>query len=107
MLDAAAACLLPGRAPVRVAARAGPVRGPEREVVPEELHDERRVLVAILVQRVQLRDGVVERLGKLKCSQIGTGIANLNSKLICNVPFINNVCKNMGLVDPLLTPVHI
>ena len=33
---------------------------PEREVVPEELHDERRVLVALLGQRVQLRDGVVE-----------------------------------------------
>ena len=66
MLDAAAAaCLLPGRAPVGVAARAGgPVRGPEREVVPQELHDERRVLVALLVQRVQLRDGVVEGLAK-------------------------------------------
>ena len=36
------------------------VRRPEREVVPEELHDERRVLVALLGQRVQLRDGVVE-----------------------------------------------
>ena len=33
---------------------------PEGEVVPEELHDERRVLVALLGQRVQLRDGVVE-----------------------------------------------
>ena len=41
------------------------VRRPEREVVPEELHDERRVLVALLGQRVQLRDGVVEgRLGE-------------------------------------------
>ena len=36
------------------------VRRPEREVVPEELHDERRVLVALLGQRVQLCDGVVE-----------------------------------------------
>lgn len=33
---------------------------PEGEVVPEELHDERRVLVALLGQRVQLCDGVVE-----------------------------------------------
>ena len=41
------------------------VTGPEREVVPEELHDERGVLVALLRQRVQLRDGVVKgRLGK-------------------------------------------
>ena len=40
----------------------GPVGGPEREVVPEELHDESGVLVALLVQRVQFRYGVVEGL---------------------------------------------
>ena len=61
MLDAAAS-LLPGN--VGVAARARPVRSPEREVVAQELHDERRVLVALLVQRVQLSDGVVEGLAK-------------------------------------------
>ena len=60
MLDAAA-CFLPVGG---VAARAGPVRGPEGEVVAQELHDERRVLVALLVQRVQLSDGVVEGLAK-------------------------------------------
>lgn len=38
------------------------VRRPEREVVPQELHDQRRVLVRVLVQRVQLRDRVVKRL---------------------------------------------
>jgi len=38
------------------------VRRPEREVVAEELHDERRVLVALLVERVELGDGFVERL---------------------------------------------
>jgi hypothetical protein len=37
------------------------VRGPESEVVPEELHDEGRVLVALLGQCVELGDGVVER----------------------------------------------
>ena len=61
MLDTAAS-LLPGN--VCVGARSGPVRGPEREVVAQELHDERRVLVALLVQRVQLSDGVVEGLAK-------------------------------------------
>ena len=68
MLDTAA-CLLPGRAPVCVAARSGSVRGPEREVVAQELHDERRVLVALLVQRVQLSDGVVEGLAKINSSK--------------------------------------
>lgn len=34
---------------------------PQREVVPQQLHDERRVLVALLRQRVQLGDGIVER----------------------------------------------
>ena len=68
MFDAATS-LLPGRAPVGVGARAGPVRGPEREVVAQELHDERRVLVALLVQRVQLRDSVVEGLAKINSSK--------------------------------------
>ena len=35
--------------------------GPEGEVVAQELHDERRVLVALLVERVELRDRLVER----------------------------------------------
>merc|ERR1719456_661118 len=38
------------------------VGGPEREVVAEQLHDEGRVLVALLVEGVQLGDGVVEGL---------------------------------------------
>lgn len=38
------------------------VRGPEGEVVAQELHDERRVLVALLRERVELGDGVVECL---------------------------------------------
>lgn len=37
------------------------VRGPQREVVAQQLHDERRVLVRLLGERVQLGDGVVER----------------------------------------------
>ena len=36
------------------------VRGPKRQIVAQQLHDQRRVLVRILRQRVQLRDGVVE-----------------------------------------------
>lgn len=38
------------------------VRGPEGKVVTQKLHDERRVLVALLRKRVELSDSVVERL---------------------------------------------
>ena len=38
------------------------LRGPEGEVVAQQLHDERRVLVRLLVERVELGDGVVEGL---------------------------------------------
>ena len=40
------------------------VGGPEGEVVPEELHDGGRILVRVLVQSVELSDGVIERLQK-------------------------------------------
>lgn len=36
------------------------VTRPQREVVPEQLHDERAVLVALLAKGVQFRDGVIE-----------------------------------------------
>ena len=36
------------------------VRGPEREIVPEQLHDRRAVLVLLLVQAVHHRDRVIE-----------------------------------------------
>ena len=58
---------------VDVRRAAGSVRGPEGEVVPEELHDEGGVLVAVLVQRVQLRYGVVESLKK-KPTSCGSGL---------------------------------
>ena len=38
------------------------VRGPESQVVAQQLHDEGRVLVALLVEMVELGDGVIERL---------------------------------------------
>ena len=38
------------------------IRGPEGEVVAQELHDERAVLVALLAKRVQLADRVIECL---------------------------------------------
>jgi hypothetical protein len=38
------------------------VRGPECEVVPQELHDERGVLVTVFIQRVKFRNGIVEGL---------------------------------------------
>ena len=40
----------------------GLVRGPQGEVVAEELHDEGRVLVGLLVEGVELGDGIVEGL---------------------------------------------
>ena len=55
-----------GGAPV---AAPGAVRCPECEVVPEELHDEGGVLVALLVERVQLRYGVVEGLKRRRKNQ--------------------------------------
>ena len=36
--------------------------GPQREIVAQELHDERGVLVRLFAQRVEVRDRVVERL---------------------------------------------
>ena len=38
------------------------VAGPQRKVVAEELHDEGRVLVALLAERVELGNGIVKRL---------------------------------------------
>jgi hypothetical protein len=38
------------------------VGGPEGEVVTQQLHDEGAVLVRLLAQRVQLRDGLVKGL---------------------------------------------
>lgn len=38
------------------------IGGPQSEVVPQQLHDQRRVLVRVLVQGVQLRDRVIEGL---------------------------------------------
>lgn len=45
------------------------INEPEGQVVPEELHDQRRVLVALLGKRVELSDSVVKSLlGKVACS---------------------------------------
>lgn len=44
----------------------GRVRRPEGEVVSEQLHDKRRILVAVLVEGVELSDGLIERLLKEK-----------------------------------------
>ena len=41
------------------------VGGPQGQVVPEQLHDQSRVLVTLLRQRVQLSYGVIKsRLGE-------------------------------------------
>ena len=49
-----------------VLAVAGGVGGPEGQVVTQQLHDQRRVLVTVLVEGVQLGDGVVERLNTVE-----------------------------------------
>lgn len=46
----------------RLVAVALRVRRPQRQVVPQQLHDQRRVFVRVLVQGVQLGDRVIERL---------------------------------------------
>jgi len=38
------------------------IRCPQGKIVSKQLHDEGRILVGVLVERVQLGDGVVERL---------------------------------------------
>jgi len=38
------------------------VRSPQSEVVPQQLHDERAVLIGVLVEGVQLSDGVIKGL---------------------------------------------
>ncbi|KAF4528823.1 hypothetical protein B566_EDAN015023 [Ephemera danica] len=40
------------------------VRRPQRQVIPEQLHDERRVFIAVLIQGVQLRNRIIECLCK-------------------------------------------
>jgi len=40
----------------------GHVAGPQGQVVTQQLHNERRVLVRVLRERVELRDGVVKGL---------------------------------------------
>ena len=49
------------------------VRGPEGEVVTQQLHDECAVLVGLLTQGVELCDGLVEGLHphhRSECSQL-------------------------------------
>ena len=53
----------------------GSVRGPEGQVVTQELHDQRRVLVAVLVQSVQLGDSIVKCLNEEKQKKISIKIS--------------------------------
>ena len=47
-------------------------RGPEGEVIAEELHDEGAVTVRLLGERVELGDGIVESLlGEVACTVWG------------------------------------
>lgn len=48
------------------------VGSPEGKVIPEKLHDERRIFVTIFREGVELGDGVVERRLCQSTSAIGT-----------------------------------
>lgn len=50
------------------------VAGPEGEVVAQQLHYQRRVLVAVLVQCVELGDRVVERLERERGAQAQSSV---------------------------------
>lgn len=54
----------------RLVAVALRVRRPQRQVVSQQLHDQRRVLVRVLVQGVQLGDRVIERLKRYRVSLV-------------------------------------
>ena len=69
----------------------GTVGGPEGEVVPEELHDEGGVLVALLVERVQLRYGVVEGLKRRRKNHIPTGSGSGLGKPLANFRNMNSI----------------
>mmetsp|Transcript_19863 Transcript_19863/g.63931 ORF Transcript_19863/g.63931 Transcript_19863/m.63931 type:complete len:243 (+) Transcript_19863:150-878(+) len=51
----------------------GVVRGPEGEVVPEELHDQGGVLIALFAEGVEFGDGVVEGLFGDVAGSVGGG----------------------------------
>ena len=40
------------------------VRGPQGQIVPQQLHDQGAVLVAVLVESVQLGNGIIKCLQK-------------------------------------------
>ena len=45
------------------------VAGPEGEIVPQQLHDQGTVLVAVLVQGVQLGNSIIKCLQLCKCNR--------------------------------------
>ena len=59
------------------------IAGPEREVIPEELHDEGGVLVGVLVQGVQLCYGIV------KCLNAAHGLYNRNENHLSSTQTMN------------------
>ena len=67
------------------------VRGPQRQVVPQQLHDEGAVLIAVLIQGVQLGNRIVESLKSenLPLEQDGGGE-------------ISKVAKKDTLIPPVL-----
>lgn len=69
LLDAACCCgfdALVVTAWLAVVTISSGVGGPEGQVITQQLHDQRRVLVAVLVQGVQLSDSVVKSLTNKK-----------------------------------------
>ena len=46
-------------------------RGPQREIIAQQLHNERRVFVARVIERIELFDGGVEALLREVARQLG------------------------------------
>lgn len=40
----------------------GSIRGPQGEIVPQQLHDERGILVRVLIQSIELSNSIIEGL---------------------------------------------
>ena len=67
LLDAACCCgfdALVVTAWLAVVTISSGVGGPEGQVITQQLHDQRRVLVAVLVEGIELSNGLIERLQK-------------------------------------------
>ena len=91
------ACLVGSLSSVSLGFVSDGVGGPEGQVVPEELHDEGGVLVRVLVQSVELSDGVIERLQETTLHSI-----HLSPSLNFNLPNLSTCLANWHALSGLM-----